>query len=348
MDTLQIGPFLLQWSWLLLFLSGGTGFLLLHFRLKNTGEARKIIMDAFINALMIAILTWKFSHVLFDPTILLSNPLGLLYFNGGQKGVWIAVLAVLFYFFRHIRKSGIAPILYAYSLFAGITTAVAAYQMLLALYTGEQRIIHLAYSVFFLGLFVWGDHRFKQARSPKERMERMKTIAVAAVLLSLISFGIYERVGQSASIQDTQAGTTVGLKKGDIAPNFTLTTLDGQTLELTQLRGKKVLLNFWATWCPPCRAEMPDMQKFYQTYQNQGIEVVAVNVTKTETSTDSVQNFVQDYGLTFSIPLDVKGEVSSLFEAHTFPTSYLLNEQGRIVEKRVGPMNYDQMKRFAE
>lgn len=96
----------------------------------------------------------------------------------------------------------------------------------------------------------------------------------------------------------------IGLLVGQQAPNIQLTTLDGKPFQLSDYRGKKVILNFWATWCPPCKAEMPDMQKFYEEHRNEGIEIVAVNLTSAEKNQEDIQTFIEEYDIGFTIPLD--------------------------------------------
>src|SRR5699024_5486469 len=92
-----------------------------------------------------------------------------------------------------------------------------------------------------------------------------------------------------------------GLESGDLAPDFELKTVDGETVKLSDFRGEKVLLNFWATWCPPCRAEMPDMQKYHEDY-DEGV-ILAVNLVETEQSMGQVEDFLTEYGITFQILL---------------------------------------------
>ncbi|MEW5323704.1 TlpA disulfide reductase family protein [Geobacillus thermoleovorans] len=118
---------------------------------------------------------------------------------------------------------------------------------------------------------------------------------------------------------------------GNQAPDFALRTLDGKEVRLSDLRGKRVIVNMWATWCPPCRAEMPDMQKFYERYKDEGVEIVAVNLTQSERQPEYVARFIQEYDIT--VVLDEKGEVSRQYQAHAIPTSYLIDSQGILRKK---------------
>ncbi|WP_147803233.1 peroxiredoxin family protein [Alkalicoccus halolimnae] len=134
----------------------------------------------------------------------------------------------------------------------------------------------------------------------------------------------------------------IGLGEEEYAPDFTLETLDGEEVSLSDFRGeKKVMLNFWATWCPPCRAEMPDMQNVYE--ERDDIEIVAVNLTETEPGTEQVETFREDFGLTFPILLDRDVAVAEQFDIQPVPTSYMIDTNGQIQHIALGPMNEDTM-----
>lgn len=120
----------------------------------------------------------------------------------------------------------------------------------------------------------------------------------------------------------------IGLEKGDQAPDFELKTLDGQTASLSDYQGKKVLVNFWATWCKPCRTEMPDLDKIRSEYDQ--VEVLAVNLTTTEKSEDHVAAFADELKLSFPILLDQKG-IQARYQVLSYPTTYILDEKGRIM-----------------
>ncbi len=135
------------------------------------------------------------------------------------------------------------------------------------------------------------------------------------------------------------AGRIPAPQKGFLAPEFKLETSDGQSIALTDYRGKAVLVNLWATWCPPCRAEMPTIEKVYQEYQNQGLVVLGVNSTIQDDPT-AIAPFVKQYNITFPILLDINGEASDLYELRSLPTSFFIGRDGVIKEVVVGgPMS---------
>ncbi|WP_052455615.1 TlpA disulfide reductase family protein [Bhargavaea cecembensis] len=137
----------------------------------------------------------------------------------------------------------------------------------------------------------------------------------------------------------------MGLKPGELAPDFELATLDGKTASLSDYRGKKVVLNFWATWCPPCREEMPHMQRYYE--ENGGgeaFEIVAVNATETERGNGkAVAPFVEELGLTFPILMDEKGNTSELYEILFYPVTYIIDEDGVVIEQVMQPLTEKMM-----
>jgi|SRR5690625_2671626 len=146
-------------------------------------------------------------------------------------------------------------------------------------------------------------------------------------------------IEQAVSELGSELETETGLKKGSLAPDFELETTDGKTVKLSDFRGEKILLNFWATWCPPCRAEMPDMQKYHEEYE-EGI-ILAVNLIETEQSYENMEKFLDEYGITFSILIDEDTAVSSMYDAYALPTSYLIDTSGKIHTKAIGAINYD-------
>ncbi|KAA0966757.1 redoxin domain-containing protein [Sporosarcina sp. ANT_H38] len=132
-----------------------------------------------------------------------------------------------------------------------------------------------------------------------------------------------------------------GLKKGDIPPDFELSTLTGEVVKLSNLKGKKVILNFWASWCGPCKAEMPHMQKYYKKYKDKdNVEIIAVNLTTAEKrGMKGVEEFVNAYGLTFPIPLDKEGTAMDDYRIIPIPTTFMIGTDGKISQKIVGPMD---------
>ncbi|QCJ40856.1 TlpA family protein disulfide reductase [Bacillus sp. S3] len=140
----------------------------------------------------------------------------------------------------------------------------------------------------------------------------------------------------------------IGLQEGNKAPDFQLKTLNGTDVKLSDLQGKKVILNFWATWCPPCKAEIPHMQDFYESRDKTKVEILAINLTTSEKNPGNVKKFVKDKNVTFPVLLDNDGNIGDQYQAITIPTSYLIDSQGIVRKKIVGPMDKDMMNQLIE
>ncbi len=137
----------------------------------------------------------------------------------------------------------------------------------------------------------------------------------------------------------TTGGRIPAPQEGFLAPDFTLQDARGQFIRLSDLRGKPVLLNLWASWCPPCRAEMPAMQKAYDRYAADGFTILAVNTTYQDKQASAL-SFAALYQVTFPILFDMDGSVSRAYLVRAMPTSFFIDSQG-VIQKVVigGPMS---------
>lgn len=138
----------------------------------------------------------------------------------------------------------------------------------------------------------------------------------------------------------------VGINQNSIktkAINFKLKDLDGKELSLSDLRGKKVFLNFWATWCPPCKAEMPEIEKLYQETKNSDLVIVAVEIGE---PLSTVKTFIDQNKYNFKVLLDSDQSVAAQYGISAIPTSFFINKEGNIVAKNTGALNIDQMKEY--
>ncbi|PRX41645.1 peroxiredoxin [Planifilum fimeticola] len=147
-------------------------------------------------------------------------------------------------------------------------------------------------------------------------------------MLALIGFALY------------QTGESEAVEIGQTAPDFELTTLDGKTVRLSEVRGKGVLINFWASWCKPCRDEMPAIQRVYERHRDKGLEVLGVNIAETGVTVDG---FVRHLDLTFPILLDQNREVTQLYGIGPIPSSIFVSPEGKVVRKVSGQMQEGQI-----
>jgi peroxiredoxin len=163
---------------------------------------------------------------------------------------------------------------------------------------------------------------------------RWRRLTIGVIVLSAI--WIY-----FSRIPTTQATNTAppSPQIGFTAPDLTLDTLDGTSIKLSDLRGQVVLINLWASWCPPCRAEMPAIDAVYRKYRAEGFVVLAVNTTYQDTESEA-RAFVQKLGLTFPILFDRDGLTSRRYQLQGLPTTYFVGRDGVIRDMVIGgPMS---------
>jgi thiol-disulfide isomerase/thioredoxin len=164
-------------------------------------------------------------------------------------------------------------------------------------------------------------------------------------LLTLLAFGFFGLIFfQPKSAKPPAAGdlferlSVERPEKTIRAPDFSLEDLSGRRLSLKDLRGKVVFLNFWATWCVPCREEMPLMEALHREFNDQGLEIVAVNFREDK---KAVGKFFAELGLTFKVLLDYDGDVSNEYGAWSLPLTYVIDRKGEFVGKTIGDRRWD-------
>ncbi|HEY5604568.1 MAG TPA: TlpA disulfide reductase family protein [Gammaproteobacteria bacterium] len=123
-----------------------------------------------------------------------------------------------------------------------------------------------------------------------------------------------------------------------MAPDFSLNDIDGKPHALQDYRGMVVIINFWATWCPPCRYELPSMERAYQRLKKQGIEMLAINVGE---DADTIFTFTVDYPVTFPLLMDLDSKVIKDYPVVGLPTTYVVDSKGRLVYRAIGTREWD-------
>lgn len=180
----------------------------------------------------------------------------------------------------------------------------------------------------------------KQNNTNKQKKKRNRFIFRSSILLVLVAAVVFAIV---SNMKDDNKIYRVG----DAAPDFQLNQIsdevDQSTVQLSDLEGKGVMLNFWATWCEPCKAEMPYMQDLYPEYKEKGVEIVAVSLDGTELVVDQ---FINEYDLTFPVPHDKNGEVKDLYKIGPMPTTYFINPDGEIEEIVQGALTLDRLEGY--
>lgn len=170
----------------------------------------------------------------------------------------------------------------------------------------------------------------------------IKKIIAPVLLLTLMTVMIVQAIGTDEN-KDQNASNSTGLSVGLKAPDFELENLTGEKIKLSDFQGKKVMLNFWATWCPPCKAEIPDMQKFHLE-EGDDIVILAINI---DTEND-VAGFAKQMNVTFPILLDKQNNVNKVYQIISIPTSYFIDEKGLIQNKHIGAMDIKAMRKFMD
>ena len=161
----------------------------------------------------------------------------------------------------------------------------------------------------------------------------MKKNIFATLLLLLLSFKVHAHDPSLHGFQLTSFDPPFP------APEFLLATLDDQKSSLEDYKGQYVLLNFWATWCPPCLEEMPSMESIYQRYQGKGFTVVAIS--SDEGGKADITPFIDKLGVTFPILIDADKAVSSIYGATNLPLSFLLNPEGEVIAGSEGARDWE-------
>lgn len=169
------------------------------------------------------------------------------------------------------------------------------------------------------------------SKSTREETWMPKSWALGIALIALV--GGAWLIG--SRVREAGPAVREAPQPGYRAPGFSLRTLDGESLSLSDLQGRTVVLNFWATWCPPCRAEMPAFQRLYARYADRGLTVIGVNATLGD-DLAAVFAFRQQYHLTFPILLDETGQVNRRYRVTALPTTFFIDSRGIIRDVVVG------------
>jgi len=176
------------------------------------------------------------------------------------------------------------------------------------------------------------DHTVAEQTTPIEaktpRANKL-TVAVVSVLIFVLAFGVVWM--QSSKYEP--------LSVGKVAPDFNLPDLSDRNVRLSDYRGKVVFLNFWATWCKPCREEMPSMEVLYKNFERDGLVVLAVSIDRVTTKKD-IPPFVKGLGLTFPVLVDSWGQTDKRYKLMGVPETYIIDQQGVLREKIIGPRDW--------
>jgi peroxiredoxin len=175
--------------------------------------------------------------------------------------------------------------------------------------------------------------------------DKLKSIILVSVIAVVVGIYILHQEKKKADRPSGQPLVVVGRA----APDFALPSLDGQVVRLSDYRGKVVFLNIWATWCGPCREEMPSMEKLYQEMKGEDFEILAVSIDALGAA--AVKPFMAELKLTFPVLLDAQGAIRSLYNTTGVPETFILDRNGIVAAKVIGARNWaspDAVKAFKD
>jgi peroxiredoxin len=168
-----------------------------------------------------------------------------------------------------------------------------------------------------------------------------KTLSVSAVIFFVTLLVVF-----SCGRQGTPAETRTKAAVGAPAPDFVLNGIDGKSVRLSDYRGKVVFLNFWATWCPPCRSEMPSIERLNRKMDGHDFVILAVSIDGFETT--QLKNMISPSNYTFTVLHDPEQKVADIYLISGIPTTYIIDKDGMIVDKSVGAEYWDSDKRIKQ
>jgi thiol-disulfide isomerase/thioredoxin len=184
-------------------------------------------------------------------------------------------------------------------------------------------------------------------------IKKSSIMAILVILLLILSSCSAPSSGGGAAIPEktteeaSQESSSQQEQKENktYAPDFSLEDLDGNIITLASLGGKNLIINFWATWCPFCVDEMPDLQKLYENYKDEDLVVIAINIQE---SKSRVTKFLEDEGIDLPILLDEKGTTAITYGANSIPLTIAVNKEGVVVAGHRGKLTYEQMEAMYE
>ena len=159
-------------------------------------------------------------------------------------------------------------------------------------------------------------------------------ICISIALLLVAQTGLPRRADYTGYLAGD--GQQIAPEINAYAPPFELQTVDGTSLDLQTLRGHPLLINFWATWCEPCKVEIPSLQTVYDTYKDRGLRIIAINLGET---LETARSWVQEMNLNFDVVIDPTAKIASLYQLRGQPSTYVVSPNGVISQVFFGPIN---------
>lgn len=178
--------------------------------------------------------------------------------------------------------------------------------------------------------------RGRRTAQRQKKIQQSKFLLAFALILILSGVGslVWMSLKTAVPPQTTNSyGAPALAQKGGTVTEFSIGSLAGGNIALSDYAGDVIIMNFWATWCPPCRAEMPGLNRFYEAYRDKGVVLLAINE---EESVETVRPFIQNNNFTFPILLDLQGRVAQQYSTRSFPTTFIIDRHGTIQHVQTG------------
>jgi peroxiredoxin len=183
--------------------------------------------------------------------------------------------------------------------------------------------------------------RNRREAKNKKRAKQNNVMLFLALILITGGLGTLVWMGmKTAENNRTPSSSPALTQKGSPAVDFSLAALNSEDIALSDYAGQVIVMNFWATWCPPCRAEMPGLNRFYEAHRDEGLVVLAINGQEDEAT---VRPFIEANQFSFPVLLDLNGAVARQYTTRSFPTTFIIGRDGTIQHVQVGIINEQQL-----
>jgi peroxiredoxin len=330
MFIVQWGPLSLNGPLLLIITFGLGGWLAVWLSERSKPHA-EAVTSTLLSASILWLVVWKGSLIFIDPMGMINHPISLLYFDGGILGRWLASVVSIAYVIFTLLRQKVSKAILVQSLLTYLIAGFAIFQTV-ALLFGQIRWTSPAFLLAIAIALIYTLFRIMNTRFVWQMV-----IITGGILM--IAFTI---AGQPAVPASTDLG--------ERAPELQLQTTDGDTVLQSDVQGQWLVLNFWATWCPPCRAEMPSMQTLHERYaeernEEESVRVIAVNLTATESKRGNAEAYMQENNFTLPLWLDTSGQTARAYQIRAYPTTVVLDPDGHIRARFEGAVHHSLLER---
>ena len=341
MGYLTLGTWTIPYAWI--------AFLLAYFYIDiRTRKAESQWPNAFEHLLWVYLISWKASYILFYWNSFLPAPMSILYFDGGWKGHLLALAVTLVVFIRRKMVDGLSTLVVLWLQFATLYQMIVsslygqfivAILAVVALVAVERKKEVWSFALLIVTLVMMGNW-----------LNPFLLISIALLLLNVVY------MKKSAYIAPVIIATLVGMfmmnvveksngEAKEVSP-IELNTYDGERYSISEEDKSIVILNFFATWCPPCKAEMPHLQSFAENLPYD-VALIGVNLTARDDGKSALRKFIEQYNVTYPILLDVDDTYGDAYGVLSMPTTVILKDR-KEVERIVGPVSEETLMKLVK